>query len=149
MLVESVLHPARSMNGVGRFIRRADQIAGDCVSGSCTRRQRPEATRQAARAEQRISAEASCKAARSGRKVRVVDILKCSRPSVLREIVVVDAEAGANYGLPAGAGRVSDPEARRDLLAIVTRYARHNRNLQRLQRHICGVIGFASARTRE
>ena len=34
-LVESVLNPARGVNGVRRFVRRADQIAG----GACAARQ--------------------------------------------------------------------------------------------------------------
>ena len=108
MFVESVLHAAGRMNGVGRLVRRADQITGGSAAAS-----------QAARAGERISAWASSKAARSGGEVRVVDALERSRPSVLRQIVVVDAEAGANYGLPAVAGRVSDAKARRDLLAVV------------------------------
>src|SRR5271169_5979544 len=115
MLVEGVLHAPGGVNGVRRFIRRADQIA-----------RRACAAHQAARADERASA----KTARSGGVIRVVDALKGSRPSVLCEIVVVETKTGANYRLPAAAGRVGDAKARRDLLAIVARYAGHNRNLQ-------------------
>src|SRR5580700_12199235 len=34
MFVESVLNAAGGMNGVGRFVRRADETTGDRVSGS-------------------------------------------------------------------------------------------------------------------
>src|SRR5208282_5379956 len=138
MFVERVLHAPGGMNGVWSFVRGAHQIA----RGSA-------AAHQAARAGERVSARASRKAAASGGEVRVVDALEGSGPSVLRQIVVVNAKAGANHGLLAVARRVSNPQPRRDLLAVILRKAGHNRNPQRMQGHVGGVIGFASARTRE
>ena len=135
VLVESVLHAARDVNGVGRLVIGADEIAGSACAAS-----------QAARPAERICAGTSSKAAGSRGEVRVVDALKCRRPSVLREIVIVDAKPGANYGFLAAAGRVSDAETRRDLFVIIVRHAGHDRNLQRLQRLIRGIVGLASSR---
>ena len=52
---------------------------------------------------------------------RRIHRLKRSGPSVLRQIVVVHAEAGANHGLLAVARRVGNPEARRELLVVIMR----------------------------
>ena len=46
---------------------------------------------------------------------------KCSGPPVLREIVVIEAKAGANHGLLTVARRVGDSESRRNLLAVIMR----------------------------
>ena len=138
MFVESVLHAARGMNGVRCFVRRADQITGG-----------PGAASQAARADERVSAWASSKGAGSGGEVRVVYALKRGGPSVLRQVIVINAKAGADDRLFAVTGRVSDPDARCDLLVVILWQAGHNRNLQRSQRHVRGVVGLATARTGE
>ena len=138
VFIECVLHATGDVNGIRRFVRRANQIPRG-----------PGAANQAACADERIRAWASGKGAGSSSEVCVVDALECGCPSVLRKVVVINAEAGADDSLFAVAGRVSDPKARRDLLAVILRKAGHDRNLQRTQCDVRGIVGLASARTRE
>ena len=62
-------------------------------------------------------------------------------PPVLREVVVVQAEAGANHRLLPAARRVGDSEARRNLLAVVMRNCFGVS--QRWQQDEAGVGGLA------
>ena len=137
LIVESVLHAAGNMNGVGRFVRRSNHIS-----------RRAAAPGQAAGADQRIRTRAPRKAARSDRVVRAVDPLECSRPSVLCQIVIVHAEAGTDYRGPAAADRVSETQAWCELVVVILRQAGHNRNLQCLHGDVRGVVrpGFALKR---
>src|SRR5208282_673096 len=138
MFVEGVLHAARYVDGIRRLVVGAEKVAG--ARG---------ATSKAARARERVGAGATGQAARAGGCVRVVDALKCSGPSVLREIVIEHAETGAKHGLLAAAGGIRNTQARRNLLAIIARHARHNRNLQRLQGYVCIVLSLSSPRSLE
>src|SRR5208282_2136341 len=138
MFVEGVLHAARYVDGIRRLVVGAEKVAGARGAAS-----------KAARARERVSARAAGQAARSCGCVRVVDALKCSGPSVLRQVVIEHPETGAKYGLLAAAGGIRNSQARRDLLAVILRYARHNRNLQRLQGCVCIVLSLSSPRSLE
>ena len=74
-----------------------------------------------------------------------VDSLKRRGPSVLRQIVVEEAEARAEHRLTAVARGVRDAQARAELLAVVVRHAGVQRNLQRLQREKRGILRLAVA----
>src|SRR5271169_1553093 len=138
MFVEGVLHAARNVDGIRRLVVGAEKVAA--ARG---------ATSKAARASERVSAGATGQAARPGGCVRVVDALKCSGPSVLRQVVIEHAKTGAKHGLLAAAGGIRNSQARRDLLSIIVRHARHNRNLQRLQGYVCIVLSLSSSRSLE
>jgi hypothetical protein len=138
VFVEGVLRSARNVNGVGRLVVGTDEIAGT-----------PGAALQATRASERVRAGAAGEGTGAGGCVCVIDSLKCSRPSILSEIVVEHAESRPKHGLLAAAGRIGDSQARRDLLAVIVRHVGHDRNLQRLQGDVCAVLKLGSARTLE
>ena len=92
LLIEGVFSAARDVNGVGRLVGRADEVAGG--SGAAL---------EAAWTGERVGAGATGEGAGAGDGVGVVGSLKCGGPSVLREVVVVETEAGAEDRVPAAA----------------------------------------------
>src|SRR5271169_5203657 len=109
-----MLDAAAGVDGVGRPVMTVDQIS--CSTGGVT----GDAT--CARGRGRIGA--ADKVARTGK--RLIYTLKSSGPSVLREIVVEHAKAGADHGLTAISRGICDAEARAELCAVVVRHAHRN-----------------------
>ena len=132
VLVEGVLGATGDVNGVGRLVVGADEVAGDAG-----------AALQAARTGERVGAGAAGEGAGAGGGVGVVDSLKRGGPSVLREVVVVETKPGAEDGLLAAPGRVGEAEARGKLLAVIVRHAGHGWNLERLQGDVGAVLELA------
>src|SRR5579871_140096 len=64
---------------------------------------------------------------------RQVDCLERGRPSILRQVVVVKSETGAEHGFAVVARGIGDSNARTELPAVVMRRLRLERYLQRLQ----------------
>ena len=138
LFVEGVLYASGDVNGIGSLVVGADEVAGGCG-----------AALEATRAGERVGARAAGESAGSGGCVGVVDSLKRGRPAVLGEVVIVQAESGAQHGVLAAHGRIDDSEPRRNLLAVIVGQAGDNRNLQRLQRNVRTVLSLGSARTLE
>ena len=138
LIVERVLNAAGNVNVVRRAVRSANHVAD-----------RRGAALQTTGSDQRIIARAARQRAASGGEVGGVRRLECGGPSVLRQIVVEDAKAGANYGVAAVADLVGEPDTRRELVVIILRQAGNHRNAQRLHRDVGGVVGFGAARTLE
>src|SRR5579872_1125789 len=119
MIVECMLDAASSVNGVGGTVVGSD-------NRSCTSEAGPWNTARTTRTD-----------ARRGRSIHR---LESGNPSVLAEVVVKEANPGPDYSSLAPAGRISKTEARRKRLTIIVRRPIDQRNLQRLQRQVSGIL---------
>ena len=82
-----MLHSARDVDGVGRFVIRVDEVASSPCSALKT-----------AGAGERVGAAGAGQSTSAGYEVRRVDALERRAPSILRQIVIEEAESGAQPG---------------------------------------------------
>src|SRR3984885_1892535 len=108
--IERMLEARGGVNGVGRAVAAINQRT------SGTGGQAAGISRHDARASRRVYS------------------LECSDPAILREVVVIEAEAGAEDRGSRLPGRISDAEARRESVAIILRRAADERDAQSLER---------------
>src|ERR1700757_1103273 len=71
---------------------------------------------------------------------RSIDCLKRRRPSGLRQIIGVYAEAGPQYGLPAVAGRKRQTQPGSNLHAVIVRRDRDKRNIKRSESDVGRIV---------
>src|ERR1700722_16301684 len=138
MFVEGVLPPSDDVDGLRGLVACPDQIA-------CGRIPACETTC----ADQFVRSRTAREAARSGGCIGVIDALERGGPAILREVVVEHAKTGADHRLFAASGRVGNPETRCDLLPVIVRNVRCNRNLQRLQSYERIIFSLISTRAFE
>src|SRR5271155_2514250 len=93
IVIKGMLESTGYMYRVWSFVVRVNEVSSN-----------PSASSQATWTDECVCANATCKAARAGGRVRAIDTLECSGPSILREIVVIQTESGADDGLLAAAG---------------------------------------------
>jgi len=70
-------------------------------------------------------------------------------PAVLREVVVIEADAGAEDGVLRSAGSIGETEARCDGFAIVVRNAADERDAECVERGEGGILRLVAARSDE
>ncbi len=127
VLVPLILDAAGDMQGIRRVVIGIDHCSGAAVS----------CTRQAA-------GIAGLGAGLKGR--RSVHGLESRRPTVLRQIVVVHADAGANHQVFDPVGSVGDAQARRESFAVVVRNTRGQRQFEPSDGLHCRVEELTYAR---
>src|SRR5581483_8861720 len=117
--VKRVLDSRRSMNRIRRFVVRIDQCS-------------------------RLSGTQATPASRA-----LIHSLKGRSPSTLRQVVIEQSEAGPPDSFAAVSRRIRQPQARPDLLAVITRHALDERNSQALQRQVGRILGLTASGRRE
>src|SRR5271155_3095949 len=65
--------------------------------------------------------------------------LKGSSPPVLRKIIEIEAKASAHHGCSAAAGQPGESQSRCELLVVVARCMRNQRNAERSQGDVAGI----------
>src|ERR1017187_5488754 len=85
------------------------------------------------------------------RRRSLVNGLKRRHPAVLRQVVVVEAETGADDRAPVLPQRISNSQTRRDGLAVIVRGSPmlEEGHLQSLHREQAGVVQLGSSGCRE
>src|SRR5258708_2715196 len=75
----------------------------------------------------------------------LIDGGECVDPAVLREVVVIEADAGAENGVLRNAGSISEAETRGDSFAVVVRNAVDERDAERLKSLQGGILRLIAA----